>query len=166
MSSSVESLANAAVTGNIEKFKVLLKEDSTCINDCDKFGYSPLHRTPLLVCFERKFLISEMFRFARANALMRYRIVVAARENHMEILKCLKEHLEKLDVEKRNGVTHTPLMTAANAGREEAVRFLIKHLNAKIDVFDENDYTPLHLAAVILMILRCVFIVSIRCRVD
>ena len=72
---------------------------------------------------------------------------MAARENQIEILK-LFIGLEGIDFEIRNGVTHTPLMGAANAGKVNAVRFLLENFDVKLNAFDENDFTSLHLAAV------------------
>jgi ankyrin repeat protein len=56
-------------------------------------------------------------------------------------------HPKSLNVEFRNTVTHTAVMAAANAGRLDALRFVIDNFGASLNAFDENDMNPLHLAA-------------------
>ena len=71
-------------------------------------------------------------------------LMIAARNNHLEVVEYLVKNGAKVNQAKENG--STPLYIAAQEGHLEVVEYLVGQ-GAKVDQVVQDNWTPLHIAA-------------------
>ncbi|WP_425385027.1 ankyrin repeat domain-containing protein [Wolbachia endosymbiont (group B) of Schoenobius gigantella] len=115
------------------------------INDTDKQGYTPLHYAAWRGRLEvAKFLIEEY-----ANSIFKYNNgstlpCNASLGNHLDIIKCSMGEKNILEIRDNSG--RVPLHCAASNGKLDIVKYFIDEEKVDVNVKDNNDDTPLHLA--------------------
>jgi len=129
-----------------EEVARMLLERKADVNSSNRDAVHPVHsaaRTGDLDIL-RVIVESGRARLDARNALLQTPMILAAQNNHSDVVKYLHDSGGSIDLWDRDG--NTPLMAAAAEGHAEVVQTLMD-LGARLDLVDRDDRTALFQAA-------------------
>lgn len=133
-----KSIFEIAKNGTVEELKELYEKDTNCINQRDKFGFSPL----IYACYKGNFEVSNYlinidnnldYQSKEGTALM-----AAVMKGNVEIIEKLIKKKANLDLTNDNGVT--ALMLAVQFKKLDIIKLLLK-FNANVYLKDNEGKT-------------------------
>lgn len=112
-----------ARNGSVEEMKLLFEKDKKCVNETDKYGFSPLILASYRGNFEvAKYLITIVsdinYKSSEGTALM-----AAVMRNDVQLISLLIEKKANLDLTSQSGVT--ALMLATQFKKIEIIKILL-----------------------------------------
>lgn len=141
----VDDIHETARSGDIERLRVLLEQDSALVDARDEERHTPLHSAAMAGQLDAVIFLLERGADPDArNTADQSPLLYAAYGNHADIVEALIERGAAIDY--RDTRNLSPLLFAARQGSAEVVRLLVE----KGAAFDEPGFrgrTPLHLAA-------------------
>ena len=137
------AIHTAALQGDLEKVRSLLKADPGLVNSADESGLNPLHYAAMTgEIAVVDLLLAENAPINGSFRLKASPLWFAALGGKKEVLEALLDHGAKVDVVGVDG--KTALSVAALLGREEIVEVLLAR-DASCNSHDSRGATPLHL---------------------